>query len=104
METVSGDISIPFDFSFSSSNIVTTSGDILFEARTDGGLSVKNTSGNVNLKNSVDGKIEIINVSGNVSYENMFASDIYIQTTSGDIYISSSNVLETADVYQIAEK
>ncbi len=103
--SLSGNIEIPRDFSFSEAEIHNTSGNVNFSAAVKNDLSIntvsgditladitcqniaaKSTSGSVVFSNVVtSGNTHIETVSGNTILQRCDADSIWIKTTSGDI-------------------
>lgn len=105
LRTLSGDISLPSDFTFYNSEIHNTSGSIDYRANTTNNLKLKTVSGdirvfdnNINVLNcdTTSGDIELLNVvaindftvqtvSGDIEFKNCEGSRISLKATSGDI-------------------
>ncbi len=79
LETGSGDVVIPENFTFGDMTIKASSGDVSCKAQVTGAQNIKTTSGNIVDKNTKSEKISLT-------------------ATSGDIWLESANVTETLEV------
>ncbi len=91
IKTISGDIHISNQFTFNKSNLISTSGDILFKSVVQQTLYVKTTSGNIDLQlqNHSLEFLEAISTSGDVHLSDSSSNQIKVWTTSGDIEINN---------------
>ena len=88
LKTVSGDITVPGDFTFRDVSAESTSGDIKFDAKAEHGISCKTVSGDIFVSGS-EGRTNLKTTSGDVRVSNINTdSDVLVDTTSGDIEIS----------------
>lgn len=98
LKTVSGDISVPDDFTFTQAEASSTSGDILFLARTAGGLTVTSTSGEIETGNASGGDVRVTTTSGDIRLSGVTARELNVKTTSGEIELKSVVAEHGADV------
>lgn len=86
IRSVSGDISVPADFTFSQAELINTSGEIHYAAATERGLTLKTTSGDLTVRDLTAGALEIRSTSGEVSIHSAVVSgDVAVETVSGEI-------------------
>lgn len=90
IKSLSGDISVPGDFTFSQAEIYNTSGEIEYSAVTGHGLTVQTTSGDLSVRNLTAGEVKAQSTSGTIEISNVTVSDIHAVSTSGDVTIQSS--------------
>lgn len=90
IESLSGDISVPGDFTFSQAEIYNTSGEIDYSAVTGHGLTVQTNSGDVSIRNLTAGEIKAQSTSGTIEISNVNASSIQAVSTSGDVAVQSA--------------
>lgn len=88
LKTVSGEIDVPEDFTFTTADTATTSGDISFLARTTGGLTLKSTSGKITAGGADGGPVRAFTVSGDVRLSDTAAAELSVKTTSGEVKLS----------------
>lgn len=88
LKTVSGDISVPEDFTFTTADVNTTSGEISFLARTSGGLNIKSTSGDITAGRADGGPVQAVTVSGDIRLSDTAAEELSVNTTSGEVKLS----------------
>jgi DUF4097 and DUF4098 domain-containing protein YvlB len=104
LETASGDVSIPADYSFQSAAVATASGSVSFAAQC-GKLAVGTASGDVRLREvraddatvatasgevelkdtRIAGKLAVATVSGDVEFEHSDAQELELETVSGEV-------------------
>ncbi|MBQ9459718.1 MAG: DUF4097 family beta strand repeat protein [Oscillospiraceae bacterium] len=104
LETASGDVGIPADYSFQSAEVATASGSVSFDAqcgkllvgtasgdvrlrevRADS-ASIATASGEVELKDTrVTEKLTVATVSGDVEFEHSDAQEMELETVSGEV-------------------
>lgn len=87
-QSVSGDIEVPEDFSFTTADLRSTSGDIRFLAAVEQDLSADTTSGDIALSDIQCRNAEIDTTSGNIRLSGTQCQNAQIDTTSGDIQLS----------------
>ncbi len=84
--SVSGDIDIPKEFSFSEAKIDNTSGDVSFSAPVKNELSVKTVSGDMELTNIECQSVTATSTSGEIVFSKVTAQEnIHIESVSGDV-------------------
>lgn len=83
LDSVSGSITVPEDFSFSQAQVSTTSGKLQFYASVSGNLSLE----------SVSGTMEVSNVT---------PQSLSLSSTSGPIHASQVAVMETWDINSVS--
>lgn len=108
LETVSGTMTVPENFSFTQSDVHTTSGEIQFTAHNSESLSLESVSGNISVNDVTPqalkihttsgdihlsqvvtaGPCTIDSVSGDVKLKDCDAPELTIDTTSGDVEAS----------------
>ncbi|MBR5348106.1 MAG: DUF4097 family beta strand repeat protein [Lachnospiraceae bacterium] len=117
IESNSGDVLVPENFTFGDMTVKTTSGDVISRAQVTGAQSIKTTSGNIVDKNakvktlvlnatSGDIRLEAANVtetlaiktfSGNVVLENVKGgANLTVDRTSGDLHINDAEFADAA--------
>lgn len=102
LKTVSGNISVPDNFNFSSAETISTSGDISFCGKVTNGFSAKSTSGVLNLKNVNGGAAEAVTTSGDIFLENINADSLLVKTTSGRFDVSDIKINGSAEFYSVS--
>lgn len=88
LKTVSGEIDVPEDFTFTTADVTTTSGDISFLARATGGLSLKSTSGKITAGHGDGGPVRAVTTSGDIRLSDTAAEELSVKTTSGEVFLS----------------
>ena len=84
--SVSGDVEVPANFSFTEAKVESTSGDVRFLASVEKDLSVKTVSGDVTVDSvRVSGTLTAKTVSGDLSLSRITCGSINAETTSGDV-------------------
>ena len=111
IDTVSGDVNIPSDFSFNSASFNTVSGDVSALCKLSGAVKASTTSGNVTAAGingtgvdvntvsgevsitdaSVNGVVDIDTTSGDVTLTKVVSGTTKVSTTSGDIKVTEVN-------------
>ncbi|MGN0968800.1 MAG: DUF4097 family beta strand repeat-containing protein [Oscillospiraceae bacterium] len=92
IRSMSGDITVPGDFTFSRAEIINTSGEIDYAAATGNALTLKTTSGDLNVRDLTAGALEVRSTSGKMEISNVKADSLTAVTTSGDVVIRSAGV------------
>lgn len=85
MSLVSGDVEIPAPFRFTNVSILTTSGDVDFDAAVEEALSVEAISGDITIDGVEAKTITCKTVSGDIDLEDCDAGIVKLSATSGDI-------------------
>lgn len=94
---VSGNTTIPEDFSFTVAKIRSTSGDIDFLAPVEKDLSLKTVSGNLHAEGTNPKNLDAQSTSGDIDYaDSIVSDDMTIDTVSGKI--RCSNVSASGDI------
>lgn len=84
--TVSGNITVPEDFSFTQSSIHTTSGEIQFTADNSGSFSLESVSGDLSAKGVAPQTLKVHTTSGDIHLSQVIASgSCTIDSVSGDV-------------------
>lgn len=102
IKSVSGDIDVPYGFTFQTAEVLSTSGDISFEAVTNNGLTVKTTSGDLEAKNATGGTVAVKAVSGDIILSKISAEELTVETTSGDIELRSVLTKGKTDIQAVS--
>lgn len=84
LKSVSGNINVSKNFRFTDAELITTSGDILFESQTSSGIYAKSVSGNIRLSNSSTGSVQASTTSGDIAFANITAKELKMSSTSGN--------------------
>ena len=92
LKSVSGDIFVSKELSFSQATVHTTSGDVSLAAQISAGLSMKTTSGDVRAEGVLGGAVLLESTSGDISLSNSTADTLTINTTSGDMELDTLTV------------
>lgn len=90
IKSVSGDITVPGDFTFSRTEIINTSGEIDYAAATDHALTLKTTSGDLRVRDLTAGALEIRTTSGEIELERVNTQTLSIQSTSGEVELTDT--------------
>lgn len=92
VESLSGTIKIPKEFTFTEASICNTSGDIYFGAAVKGTLSLETFSGDLELHNVTAENIEMQSISGDIECFRVAAQEkLEIESTSGEIELTQSD-------------
>lgn len=83
IETVSGDIQVPSDFSI-------------------GFLSIGTTSGNVEIACPVSGSVTIETVSGSITLEHTAPNELFLEATSGEVNLTAVTAGEFAELSTVS--
>ena len=95
--SVSGDIEIPDNFSFTEAQVHNTSGDIDFQAPVKNDLLIKTVSGKIYADGASAESLNIHSTSGKLHIKNITAGNLNAQSTSGSITLSK--VLVSGDMH-----
>ena len=92
LKNLSGDITVPGDFTFSRAEVHSTSGEIAYAAVTERSLTLKTTSGDLTVRDLTAGALEIRATSGEVTIHSAVVSgDVVVETVSGEIELEGVN-------------
>lgn len=97
ISSVSGDICVPDNFTFSETDLESTSGEIEFYSITKNRLNAETVSGDLNIKN-VNGSLTAKSTSGEIYISNISTKTINIKTTSGDISLIDAKNTENIEI------
>lgn len=87
--SVSGDVTIPMDFSFTDAKVRSTSGNIHFLASVENGLSVKTVSGDLTVREVSPKSLHVQSTSGDVTIDSVrVEGELEAKTVSGDLAFS----------------
>lgn len=89
LTTVSGGISVPAAFTFTQAELHSTSGDIVFGARSVGTLKAETTSGDIQLSAATADSISVSSVSGEIEASDITAASLSAASTSGEVELKS---------------
>ena len=90
VETFSGDVVIPADFTFGDMTVKASSGDVSCKAQVTGTQNIKTTSGNIVDENTKSKAISLIATSGDVRLEAANVTEtLEVKTFSGDIVLKN---------------
>lgn len=92
IKSISSDIEVPDNFSFSKAELLSTSGNITFTGTTKESLSIESTSGNIRAKNTTNGTVNFASTSGSVYLSEMSANNLNVKTTSGKIELATVTI------------
>lgn len=84
-KSLSGEITVPEEFTFNNVEIITTSGDIDFNAKVLNDLNVKSTSGELRIAGSSPQNVTVKATSGDIELENIECDTLTADNTSGEI-------------------
>lgn len=87
-KSLSGEITIPEEFTFNNAEIITTSGDINFNAKVLNDLNVKTTSGEIHVAEITPQNITVKATSGDIELENIECNTLTTDNTSGEINLT----------------
>ena len=97
VETATGNIVVPADFSFASFEVKASTGNVTSKANVDNDVKIKVSTGNVNLESITTKNINITSSTGNIKLNNDTVSEkIEIDTDTGDIRLDN---VTCADYY-----
>ena len=86
VNSTTGDVTVPNQFSFDTVDINVSTGDVLCQAPSVGSLRIKTSTGDVELKNLVASEaIQITCSTGDVEFERCDAAELIIKTDTGDV-------------------
>lgn len=92
LESLSGDIEIPGEFTFAEASVSSTSGDISFDAAVKGTCSLESFSGDLDLHNVTAEAIEAQTISGDIECFHVIAREkMEMESTSGEIELTRSD-------------
>lgn len=84
IQTDTGDIEIPQDFSFDTADVLTSTGDITFSAAVSGNLTVQSSSGDTQISGVNPAYLECRSSTGDMMLENVHVQgDIQLQRSTG---------------------
>lgn len=83
--SVSGDISIPREFTFEEAELITTSGDILLEGLVQKSLTAKTVSGDLTVYNVSGDTASVQSTSGDIKFSDFNVETLHIDSTSGEV-------------------
>lgn len=88
VETDTGRITLPDSFTFSSGELLTSTGDIECGAQVTENLSVHTSTGDIQVRGCTPARVEISTSTGNVELENIACGDCFVKTTTGRIAVT----------------
>lgn len=89
IDTDTGDIYVPEDFSFGAAEIFTDTGDVRFSASVSERLNASASTGNLTICAGTPEMVQVSTSTGNVTLQDMACVDCFVKTTTGDLFISS---------------
>ncbi|MCH5297384.1 MAG: DUF4097 family beta strand repeat protein [Ruminococcus sp.] len=90
IKSMSGNIEIPENFTFSKADVDSTSGDVSFLSNVKKEASIKTVSGDIYVGKSSAKKIDIHSTSGDLTISSInFSDEIKVKSVSGDIKLSN---------------
>ena len=92
LETSSGDVECPAEFSFGEASVSTSSGDVAFRSGVEGALTVSATSGEVEVSGVSLGSLSISAASGDIRLKGVDAGDLSLSAVSGDIALKEATL------------
>ncbi len=90
LETGSGDVECPAEFSFGEASVSTSSGDIAFRSGVEGALTVSATSGEVEIEGVSPASLSVSAASGSIRLKGVDAGDLSLSATSGDLTLENA--------------
>ena len=102
LKNLSGDITVPGDFTFSRAEVHSTSGEIEYAAATDRELTLKTTSGDLTVRDLTAGALDVRSTSGEAEISNVTADSLTAATTSGDVVIRSAGISGDAAIETVS--
>ncbi|MGN0593138.1 MAG: DUF4097 family beta strand repeat-containing protein [Ruminococcus sp.] len=95
VKSLSGDTEIPASFTFSETELYSSSGDIVYKAATEQNLTAETSSGDVAIRDLTAESIHMESSSGSVKISSVTVKNkLTIQTVSGDITLSDVHAKE----------
>ena len=88
IDSNSGSVIVPADFTFGESRIEASSGSVSFDADVDGTATIKNSSGSVKVSGIQAGKLTVNNTSGSIKITDSNAVEAEIINTSGGVTVA----------------
>ena len=89
VSSVSGDVTVPADFSFTEAEVQSTSGNVRFLASVENGLSVKTVSGDLSVQEVSPKSLHVRSTSGDVTLSSIrVEGELELRTVSGDLELS----------------
>jgi len=102
LATVSGDVKIPDDFSFTGDvEITTTSGDVDMEPESCSDVEITTVSGDLELEDMICKSLRVMTTSGDLRLENVEAIRMILDTTSGDVALDRT-VTDTLEAQTVS--
>lgn len=98
IHSVSGDISVPSFISLEDAFVKSVSGDIRFEAKSNGRFEASSTSGEISAFNISGSSAEIQTTSGDIDIASSSAEELSVKSVSGEIDISDTVAKNTLTV------
>ncbi len=90
IENSTGNITIPHDYSFNTSNVKLSTGDINFKANVTESLEFKTSTGNINLSDLTAKNLTVNASSGDVTANNLaIIESVNIETSTGKINLTN---------------
>jgi DUF4097 and DUF4098 domain-containing protein YvlB len=97
VQTVSGELQAPEDFTFATAKVKSTSGDLTLRSKVTDGVTAKSVSGDITL-DSVSGQVQVTTTSGDVEVGRSAARTLTVTTTSGEIDLEDVSVEQGARI------
>ncbi len=89
LETSSGDVDCPAEFSFGEALVETSSGDAAFRSGVSGDLTVSAASGNVTVEGVSPASLSVSTASGSIRIVGVAAGDLSLSAASGDLSLEN---------------
>ncbi len=93
-----GDIEIPKDFKFVSSDISLSTGSVSFSASVEELIKIQTSTGNIGVKNISAGTLDLSVSTGEVSVLDVMCKKILSSGSTGDIYLKNVNATEKISI------
>lgn len=94
----SSDITVPSEFTFENTGIVSSSGDIFFSSKVENTCTVKTSSGGVILDDTDAKAVTVTTSSGDQDIRNLNGSEVKIEASSGEILIENCDLTGLSSV------
>jgi DUF4097 and DUF4098 domain-containing protein YvlB len=101
VQTVSGEIEVPADFTFAEIKAESTSGDLTLRAKVTDGVTARSVSGDITL-DGASGEIQIETTSGDVEVSRSATQTLTVTTTSGEIDLENVSVRQGAYITSVS--
>lgn len=91
IDSSTGDISVPKDFSFESVKITCSTADVDFRGKVNNDLSIKTDTGDIKIIDSDAGTINVSVSTGDVDIKDVTCENITVKSSTGDVTLTESD-------------